>query len=682
MSAVVPSAARARIVRPPVGLLLSTGAPKPERGPGRPIDYIRPKEGTLAQYATEAAKYAEVYGDAPKSLSDVYFLVDDPTTVLQIRLTAFSQTGIRAIGQTNYAGLPADEFLARAWSYEDDILFFPKDQSEVRPELRENWEGAPIPGRLEGYDDPRRETVGFKLTASLEFCLPRVMGVGKVARISTSSRNSIRNLYAALWDSYYFFGQRLIGVPFRLAIRPKPTQRFDREAKKFTSTTVYELVLDTPLTIDEIYAEITRHRSELGYVDDQARGLESRMLTQALALNAPSEDAQTRDEPEPNAPSDALLNRVARLEEEAREAGLAPDTVLRGVFGVDSALELSAEDCERYAAMLDRALPAEYVEGEVIQGSDAEPDGPGSVDDGDERSPAPESASDTVSEQTYPDGLRKILNRIGDVQTLDPEQCILWEGTFDQDGYGLMYLAGGTRRVSRVVYEVFVGVIPDKLQIDHLCRNRACVSPFHLEAVTQKENILRGEGLTAQNARKTHCLNGHEFTPENTYYAPGRPNERGCRTCKKEQADAWYARRTSKGEPALNESDSLRAGMPLPSGGASQVAESAESAEAETDSELIAGERIVVGEPLSLSAEEPEPGPYDEVDADAENLALVGATLIPDGQYKGQRLDEVATNWLRWALKRDAAKWPAGFLTALETYVVGAQPEIWREVRG
>ena len=83
--------------------------------------------------------------------------------------------------------------------------------------------------------------------------------------------------------------------------------------------------------------------------------------------------------------------------------------------------------------------------------------------------------------------------------------------------------------VHRLTYELIRGPIPEGLQIDHLCRVRACVNPNHMELVTQSENIRRGMAPSAINARKTHCYKGHPFSEENTYVSP--KGERYCRTC-------------------------------------------------------------------------------------------------------------------------------------------------------
>ena len=93
----------------------------------------------------------------------------------------------------------------------------------------------------------------------------------------------------------------------------------------------------------------------------------------------------------------------------------------------------------------------------------------------------------------------------------DPDGCWVWTGAHDSSGYGNAYVDGRMRGSHRVSYEHHVGPIPDGLVLDHLCRNRSCVNPDHLEPVTHRENILRGEGVAAQKARATHCPKGHPY---------------------------------------------------------------------------------------------------------------------------------------------------------------------------
>ena len=143
------------------------------------------------------------------------------------------------------------------------------------------------------------------------------------------------------------------------------------------------------------------------------------------------------------------------------------------------------------------------------------------------------------------------LDRLFRLTRIGPgEDCWIWKGGTSSDGYGRIRGDGEckTMPAHHVTYKAFIGEIPEGMVTDHLCRNPSCVNPWHLELVTNRENVLRGVGVTAENARKTHCIRGHEFTPENT--VPGPRGGRGCRSCRREtQRD----RRRRKREAALVE---------------------------------------------------------------------------------------------------------------------------------
>jgi hypothetical protein len=125
--------------------------------------------------------------------------------------------------------------------------------------------------------------------------------------------------------------------------------------------------------------------------------------------------------------------------------------------------------------------------------------------------------------------------------------CIPWEGSLRPDGYGRRCSGGRWRSAHRLAYMEQVGPIPDGLQIDHLCRNRACVNVGHMELVTQRENILRGLSPTAFHARKTHCPVGHPYDSENTYVA--RNGHRECRICRADAVRRHQARQKAQGLP-------------------------------------------------------------------------------------------------------------------------------------
>lgn len=123
--------------------------------------------------------------------------------------------------------------------------------------------------------------------------------------------------------------------------------------------------------------------------------------------------------------------------------------------------------------------------------------------------------------------------------------CWVWDASARDNGYGQFNLYGRMLGAHRVAYLFAKGGVPDDLQLDHLCHthdptclggnecpHRRCVNPDHLEPVTQRVNLLRGQGFVAKNAAKTHCKHGHPFSDANTRIRNGT---RLCVECYRER---------------------------------------------------------------------------------------------------------------------------------------------------
>jgi hypothetical protein len=121
--------------------------------------------------------------------------------------------------------------------------------------------------------------------------------------------------------------------------------------------------------------------------------------------------------------------------------------------------------------------------------------------------------------------------------------CFVWQGETLPNGYGQIRIRRRHYYVHRIVYVAVNGPIPEGLQIDHVkargCRFKTCCNADHLEAVTGRENLLRGNGASAMNARKTHYKNGHLLAGDNLLPSGVRQGMRRCRPC-------WNAQQRTK----------------------------------------------------------------------------------------------------------------------------------------
>ena len=132
-------------------------------------------------------------------------------------------------------------------------------------------------------------------------------------------------------------------------------------------------------------------------------------------------------------------------------------------------------------------------------------------------------------------------------QVKKTDTCWLWTSSLTTCGYGTFWTGSRRSAAHRWAYERFIGPIPEGMELDHLCRVRHCVNPAHVEPVTHAENMRRS-GPFSPKAALTHCKNGHEFTPENTYPREGgRSGRRACRACNRQAQRAYRARKAARG---------------------------------------------------------------------------------------------------------------------------------------
>lgn len=129
--------------------------------------------------------------------------------------------------------------------------------------------------------------------------------------------------------------------------------------------------------------------------------------------------------------------------------------------------------------------------------------------------------------------------------------CVLWLGAISNKGYGRIHVRGKARHAHIVAYETYVGPIPEGMDLDHLCRNHACRAEWHLEPVTRRVNLLRGDTHAARNAAKTACPQGHPYDESNTRIYSGRRNCQACMRERSRRRRAIRAAMAAEQAPAL-----------------------------------------------------------------------------------------------------------------------------------
>ena len=108
--------------------------------------------------------------------------------------------------------------------------------------------------------------------------------------------------------------------------------------------------------------------------------------------------------------------------------------------------------------------------------------------------------------------------------------CWVWKSAKNNKGYGFFHLGDKVVLAHRLSYQMYYGLVPKDKELDHLCKNTLCVNPTHLEPVTHKENTMRGDTITSDFSKRTHCKNGHEFKGDDFYWRSDGKGRR-CRIC-------------------------------------------------------------------------------------------------------------------------------------------------------
>jgi hypothetical protein len=120
--------------------------------------------------------------------------------------------------------------------------------------------------------------------------------------------------------------------------------------------------------------------------------------------------------------------------------------------------------------------------------------------------------------------------------------CWIWQRHINDQGYGVV---GRRGRAHRLMYEEMVGPIPEGLELDHLCRVRACVNPAHLEPVTGAENVRRGNSPSVVTARALRCQRGHDLSSVEAWYV-SPSGHRSCKECRRLSMVAMIERRSAQ----------------------------------------------------------------------------------------------------------------------------------------